>query len=375
MAGLYIHIPFCRKACHYCNFHFSTSLRLREAVVEALCRELEVQRHFLGGRPLETLYLGGGTPSLLPRADLMRIFDAVMRHYTLSADAEVTLEANPDDLTPERLAAFRQMPINRLSIGVQSFRDEDLRFMNRTHDAATGRRAVLRAQDAGFENITIDLIYGTPGLDAEAWAQNVEQALALEVPHISAYCLTVEPRTALAHFVRQGRVSPPDEGQAAGQLLYLIERLEAAGFVHYEISNFGREGYWSRHNASYWLGKPYLGVGPSAHSYDGRARYWNVAHNVRYVKALASGVLPQQRELLRAADRYNEYVMMRLRTVWGVRLDELEALGPHWRKWFLREVAGLLRAGWVWEEDGVWRLTRQGKLFADRVAAELFFTE
>ncbi len=375
MAGLYLHIPFCRKACHYCNFHFSTSQRLREQVVEAMCRELELRRDFLGGRPLATLYLGGGTPSLLPEAELWRLFETVARHYALQSDAEVTLEANPEDLTAERLAALRQMPVNRLSIGIQSFRDEDLRFMNRNHDAATARAAVLRARDAGFDNITIDLIYGTPGLDQAAWVRNVEEALALEVPHISAYCLTVEPRTALAHFVRQGHVPDVDDALAVAQFEYLIERLEAAGFVHYEISNFGKEGYWSRHNTAYWLGKPYLGIGPSAHSYDGRARYWNVAHNPRYVKAILSGRLPLECEQLTAADRYNEYVMVRLRTVWGVRLAELEAMGAQWKEWFLKEVAPFHAQGLVEERDGVWRLTRRGKHYADRIAAALFFTD
>ncbi len=374
MAALYLHIPFCRRACHYCNFHFSTSLRLREEMVEALCAELALRKEECVA-PLQSIYFGGGTPSLLHIGDLEQLFDAIMAHYAIDAQVEVTLEANPEDLTEAKLRQLRRLPVNRLSIGVQSFRDEDLQFLNRNHDGASAKTAILRAQAAGFDNITIDLIYGTPTLTDAAWAQNVECTLDLEVPHISAYCLTVEPRTALAHFVRQGRVPPVNDDVAARQFLWLIDQLSDAGMVHYEISNFGYEGYWSRHNTSYWLGVPYVGIGPSAHSYDGQLRCWNEAHNMRYVRALQKGQLLRKCEVLSAADRYNEYVMVRLRTVWGCRLADIEAMGAHWAAHFLKEVAPFVQCQWVEVSQGVYRLTRQGKLYADRVASELFFAE
>ena len=286
MAGIYIHIPFCRQACHYCNFHFSTSLKYKDEVIAAILCELEMRKDYLQGAEITSIYLGGGTPSLLGQADIEQIFNQISRLFSLANPIEITLEANPDDLSPQKVKMLRTTPINRFSIGIQSFFEEDLQFMNRAHNAEEAVKCIQEVQRAGFENITIDLIYGAPTTTDQHWVQNLQIALDLRVPHISSYCLTVEEKTALAHFVATGKVSELDENQAERQFTMLVRTLESAGFDHYEISNFALPGRYAQHNTGYWMGMPYLGVGPSAHSFDGLSRQWNVANNAAYLKAV-----------------------------------------------------------------------------------------
>lgn len=377
MPGIYLHIPFCKQACHYCNFHFSTSLRQKPEMVAAIVRELELQKDYLPAGPLSSIYFGGGTPSLLSGAELEMIFQQISRFWTLTPEAEITLEANPDDLSREKLAALGDSPVNRLSIGIQSFSEEDLRFMNRAHSAREARQCLEWALAAGFEQLTADLIYGSPTTTDAQWEENIRILLDYNVPHLSCYCLTVEPRTALGHFVEKGKVQPVDEEQAARQFEILIDRLEAAGYEHYEISNFARPGFYARHNSSYWLGEPYLGVGPSAHAYNGSSRQWNVANNARYLRALAAATtidelegLLFERELLTPDQQYDEYVLTRLRTRWGCRPDDLtEPYQTH----FLEKIQTWLENGSVQARAGVYTLTRAGKLLADRIAMELFY--
>jgi len=279
MSGIYIHIPFCRQACHYCDFHFSTSLKNKKPFLKALLKESELRRNYLGNEKIQTIYFGGGTPSLLTKDEILFIIDELHKYHEIEPAAEITLEANPDDLSIEKIKELKQTPVNRLSIGIQSFFDEDLKFMNRTHNAEEAVSSVKASQDEGFENITIDLIYGTPTLTNENWEQNLSRALSLNVPHVSCYELTVEPNTALHSFIKKGKIGPLDEQKTAMQFEMVMNRMKAENFIHYEISNFCKEGFYSRHNSNYWSRKKYLGLGPSAHSYNGTSRQWNIANN------------------------------------------------------------------------------------------------
>ncbi len=344
-------------------------------MLDAIARELELRRDFLRESPVESIYFGGGTPSLLTGADLDRIFQAVYSLFSVQPSAEITLEANPDDLTKEKISELRRSPVNRLSIGVQSFFEEDLRFMNRAHSAEEARRCIAEAKTAGFENLTIDLIYGSPTIPMDRWKLNVETAIELDIPHLSCYCLTVEPKTALAHFVKTGKVAAPDDETAASQFEFLMDRLGEAGYEHYEISNFAKHGMYSRHNTSYWLGKPYLGVGPSAHSYDGEKRYWNVANNARYIKSIQNGDLPLDSEELSIAERYNEYVMTSLRTTWGCDLNRVREFGEMFHDYILTNVYPFLATGLVVRRGELLTLSKKGKLVADYVESELFWTD
>lgn len=376
MPGLYLHIPFCKQACHYCNFHFSTTLRSKPAMVEAILRELDLQRDYLGGAELSSIYFGGGTPSLLELPELEQIFKKIYALHPVAADAEITLEANPDDLDKEKLLDLRRhTPVNRLSIGIQSFFDEDLRWMNRAHTAAHARHCLYHAAAAGFTDLTVDLIYGAPTTTDEHWAENVRIPLEEGIPHLSCYGLTVEEGTALAHFVRVGKSPAVDEEKAARQFEYLQDTLAAKGYEHYEISNFALPGRYARHNSSYWRGESYLGIGPSAHSFDGHSRQWNVANNARYLRALEAGEVPFEREILTPAQRYNEYVMTGLRTIWGCEMRQMEAIDAGFAAYFRQAAAPFLQDGALEQNGDAYRLTRAGKLFADRIAAELFWSE
>ncbi|MEO6757906.1 MAG: radical SAM family heme chaperone HemW [Saprospiraceae bacterium] len=370
MAGLYLHIPFCKQACHYCNFHFSTSLRAKPALVVALLHELELQRDYLGGAELTSIYFGGGTPSLLTISELEQIFAKIQRLYPLSPTAEITLEANPDDLNAALLHDLKNYtPINRLSIGIQSFHDTDLRWMNRAHNAAHAYSCLEAARRAGFDNLTIDLIYGAPTTSDQQWQENLEVAFQMQIPHLSCYCLTVEEGTALGTFVRKGQAAPVDDEQAARQMEYLMAATAARGYEQYEISNFARPGHYAQHNSSYWLGQPYLGIGPSAHSFNGRSRQSNIANNALYIKGLEDNNLPFEVENLSPAQRYNEYVLTSLRTVWGTDPANLPAAEA---RHFLQAVAQFLADGRVERHGAVYRLSPAGRLFADRIAMELF---
>jgi oxygen-independent coproporphyrinogen-3 oxidase len=375
MAGIYIHIPFCKKACTYCDFHFSTSLKYVEEMTDAICAEIIMKKERLAGQQIGSIYFGGGTPSVLPAAALQKIFNTLTQHFSIAHDAEITLEANPDDLDANKVSDFRQLPINRFSIGIQSFFNEDLIWMNRAHNATEAETCVKRSQDAGFENLSIDLIYGYPLLTNDKWLRNINKAVELETPHISAYSLTVEPKTALAHAIKRGKQVPLSDEQSADQFETLINKTGLAGFEHYEISNFAKPGKYAVHNTNYWRGVPYLGIGPSAHGFDGTNRYLNIANNATYLSLLTDGKLAETVEELNQYDRFNEYIMTSLRTMWGVDLTQV---GSVYGKFFvndtLKNIKPFLERNWLQHEENILRLTPDGKFFADYIASELFLS-
>lgn len=342
-------------------------------MLAAMEKEIALQAHYLNDRAIESIYFGGGTPSLLEADEVSRLIDAVVGHFDIQSDAEITLEANPDDLNNVKVAAMRNTPVNRFSIGIQSFFEEDLCWMNRAHNAVEALEAIQRVQDSGYGNITADLIYGYPLLTDRKWLQNIGRLLDFGVPHISAYCMTVEPQTALASFIRRGKQTPIDDGQGATQFELLMDELAAAGYEQYEISNFAKPEQYARHNSNYWKGVPYLGIGPSAHSFDGHSRQWNVRNNAKYIRAIQNGVVPHEREELSEADRLNEYIMTALRTQWGLNLDYIDAQFRASYSGVVRaELESLVIRGEVTLLGKVATLTKKGKLVADRVAAELF---
>jgi oxygen-independent coproporphyrinogen III oxidase len=369
MAGIYIHIPFCKKACHYCNFHFSTSLKNKSAMLKAMIREVELQKNYLQGEPIETIYFGGGTPSMLEKSELMELFEAIYRHHSVVSNPEITLEANPDDLTEAKIRELKSTPVNRLSIGIQSFAEIDLRWMNRAHTAEESIQCLQHVLNIGFEDITIDLIYGAPTTTHAQWETNLRQTLDLHIPHISAYCLTVEEGTALHSFVKKGKSAPTDDVHSSQQFQTLTETLGKNGYDHYEISNFALPNRYARHNTNYWRGVKYVGIGASAHSFDGESRQWNVANNALYIQAVKMNAIPQEKELLTPAQRHNEYIMTSLRTMWGC---ELGKINPIFQANFLKEVAVFIEKGWIIRQKDNFCLTNNGKLFADFVASELF---
>ncbi len=374
MSGIYIHIPFCKQACHYCDFHFSTSLKKKGDLVEALLTELQLRKTENQGS-VETIYFGGGTPSLLEAEEINQILTTVFENYPVCENPEITLEANPDDLNDEVLQRLANSNINRLSIGVQSFFEEDLQLMNRAHNAGEALKSIQLAKQY-FDNISIDLIYGIPGMSNKRWQANLAAALALEVPHISSYALTVEPKTALKKMIETGKVQPVDEDKSKAHFEILLATLEEAGFINYEFSNFGKPGYFSQNNTAYWLGKPYLGIGPSAHSFDGEHRSWNVNNNTKYIKTIQQGIVPAEVEELSLADRYNEYVMTRLRTQFGVNLAEIEELfGKPLALYFEKESQVFFEKGLLKEENHKVLITKKGKFLSDGIAADLFYVD
>ncbi|MUP44643.1 radical SAM family heme chaperone HemW [Gramella sp. BOM4] len=375
MSGIYIHIPFCKQACHYCDFHFSTSVKKKGELVNMLCRELGLRKNEAGVAQIETIYFGGGTPSLLNAEELSAIFETIDKNFEVAADAEITLEANPDDLSEETVKMLAKSLVNRLSIGVQSFFEKDLKLMNRAHNSEEALNC-LKLSRQHFDNISIDLIYGIPGQSNEQWKQNLQTALELDIPHISSYALTVEPRTALEKFIEKGKIKPVDDEQYREQFDILLETLTTNGFEHYEFSNFGKPGYHSRNNMAYWIGKPYLGIGPSAHSFDGKSRKWNISNNTLYIKALEKDQIPQEMEELSLTDRYNEFVMTRLRTKFGVRLADIEEkFGQKYTQHFLKNSRAFLRDGLLEELNGTLLITSKGKFLSDGIASELFFID
>jgi len=375
MSGIYIHIPFCKQACHYCDFHFSTSMKNKEAMVLALAKEIKMRKDEFGSETIDTIYFGGGTPSVLLTDDLQFLIAEVYQNFTVSENPEITIEANPDDLTEERIVALSQTKINRLSIGIQSFFEDDLMMMNRAHNAEEAKKSLALATQH-FENISIDLIYGIPGMSNEKWQQNIETALSFGIPHISSYALTVEPRTALKKLIEIGKIAAPNDETASGHFNILTERLQKAGFVHYELSNFGKENYFSRNNSAYWLGKKYLGIGPSAHSYNGISRSWNVANNTIYLKSILENKLPSEIEILSVTDKYNEYVMTGLRTIWGVSLEKIQQeFGTIYVNYLQIQVQKFLDDKLVMIEDAILKPSAKGKFLTDGIAADLFFID
>ena len=373
MAGIYIHIPFCKQACHYCDFHFSTSVKSKSQLLDALVQEIHLRKDSWLDEAVETIYFGGGTPSVLTVEELHFLLDAVYANFQVIAVPEITLEANPDDLSPEYLLALSQTKINRLSIGIQSFFDADLQLMNRAHNAEQAKQSLALATQY-FDNITLDLIYGMPNMTNDQWLQNIETALSYGIPHISCYALTVEPKTALHSYIQKGQMPPLDEALAAEHFKLLVKLLEANGFVHYEFSNFGKPNYFSQNNSSYWLGKKYLGIGPSAHSFDGQSRSWNVSNNAKYIKAIQNQELYSETEILSLTDRYNEYIMTGLRTIWGVSFARVETeFGATYLQYLNKQIQSHLQTGVLKIDDGILTTTAKGKFLGDGIVADLFF--
>lgn len=374
MSSFYIHIPFCRQACHYCDFHFSTSMKKKDEMIQALAREIAMRKNEIDD-DIETIYFGGGTPSVLQISDLKFLIDEVYKNYNVSEDVEITLEANPDDLTALQILKFSDSPINRLSIGIQSFFEDDLQMMNRAHNAVQAKECLQEATKY-FDNITIDLIYGIPNMSDEKWIKNIETALSFGIPHISAYALTVEPKTALKKLIEKGEIPKPKDEIAENHFFILVEKLKENGFIHYELSNFGKEGYSSKNNTSYWLGKKYIGIGPSAHSYNGTHRSWNVSNNLIYIKEIQNNRLPSEIEKLTVSDRYNEYVMTGLRTIWGISLDKIQSdFGQEYYDYLVKTSENLITKGLLEKNGQKITVTQKGKFLSDGLASELFFLE
>ena len=372
MAGIYIHIPFCKQACFYCDFHFSTSLKKKDALISCLVKEIELRKKALNNQIVETIYFGGGTPSMLSAKEISLLIAAVYKHHTVVASPEITLEANPDDLSEEKIIELSHTPVNRLSIGVQSFFEKDLKLMNRAHSSSEAHTS-LEIATRYFENISIDLIYGIPGLTHEEWQQNIQTALNFNVSHISSYALTVEPKTALEKLIKKGKIEKVDEVLAQEQFFILRDLLEKANFVHYELSNFGKENYFSKNNTAYWLGKSYLGIGPSAHSFDGKQRSWNVRNNTQYMKEIELNKLPIESEVLSVTDRYNEYVMTGLRTIWGVSLEKIKTdFGPKYVTYIQTESEKYIQQKLLYVEANTLKTTKEGAFLVDGIAAHLF---
>jgi oxygen-independent coproporphyrinogen-3 oxidase len=375
MSGIYIHIPFCKQACNYCDFHFSTSLQFTDEMTDAICKEIIMKKDRITDQ-VGSIYFGGGTPSILPQKSFEKIFNILTTHFSIASGAEITIETNPDDLDAKKIAELRQLPVNRFSIGVQSFFNEDLLWMNRAHNATEADTCIKRSQDAGFENLSIDLIYGYPLLTDEKWHSNIDKAISLQVPHLSAYSLTVEPRTALAAAIKKGKQIPVNDEQSAAQFISLIEKSAAAGFQHYEISNFSLPGRHAVHNTNYWRGIPYLGIGPSAHGFNSSTRYLNIANNAKYMTQIADGKLPETVEELDVYDRFNEYVMTSLRTMWGTDLNKIESdFGKVFMADTIKNSKSFIQRNWLEHTDNTLTLTQDGKLFADYIASELFLID
>ena len=370
--AIYIHIPFCKQACHYCDFHFSTSMKRKEEIVLALIREIQLRKNEFHGEIIETIYFGGGTPSVLTNAEILSLIEAVYENFEVIENPEITLEANPDDLSEERIIALSETPINRLSIGVPSFFEDDLKLMNRAHNSDEAQKSLAIATKY-FDNISVDLIYGIPGLTNEMWLENIETALRFGIPHISSYALTVEPKTALHKLIQTGKIAEPKDDVAQDHFEILVRTLTDNGFIHYELSNFGKPDYFSQNNSSYWLGKKYLGIGPSAHSFDGKSRSWNIANNMLYLQSISADKLPHEIEILTQQDRYNEYVMTGLRTIWGVSLERIEKeFGKDYLNYLLNQADKFLIDGLLSIAENVMTTTAKGKFLADGIASDLF---
>ncbi len=372
MSGIYIHIPFCKQACHYCDFHFSTSFKKKEALLDALTKELILRKDEFKNTVVETIYFGGGTPSVLSVVELQQLLNTIYNNYNVTENPEITLEANPDDLTPDKLEQLSKTQINRLSIGIQSFFNEHLQEMNRAHNANQAKNSLELATQL-FNNITIDLIYGMPNMSAEVWAENLEIAFSYNIQHLSSYALTVEPKTALDYFIKNGKYPSVNDDLTYEHFTILVAKAKKAGMVHYEISNFGKPNYFSKHNTSYWQGKPYIGIGPSAHSYNITHRSWNVANNTKYINALTENKLPSTKEKLSVTDEFNEYVLTRLRTIWGVNLQDVTSrFGNDYTEYLLKESSRFIVNELLYIDNDILKTTPKGMFKADGIAAALF---
>jgi putative oxygen-independent coproporphyrinogen III oxidase len=376
MAGIYIHIPYCRHKCNYCNFYSLATSKYRNELLPALIHEIELQSGYLDGELVQTIYFGGGTPSLLRVSEIEQLLVSIHKHYPVYNEAEITIETNPDDLRMPKLRGLKMAGINRLSIGVQSFNDEDLKYLERIHTGNQARNCILRAQDAGFSNISVDLIYGLPTLDSTAWELNLFDALDLGVPHVSAYALTVEEKTPMALQIKRGKLPDVDDEKQLQHFELLTALMQTSGYLHYEISNFCVPDKYSKHNTAYWQGKKYLGIGPSAHSYNGNSRQWNIANIGHYIQSLREGVIPCEKEILTKAQLFNEYMMTSLRTMWGCDMDFVKrTFGTDWVQQALADARAFLENGTMIRKGKLLSLTRKGLFHADGIASEFFRVE
>lgn len=373
MSGIYIHIPYCKQKCSYCDFHFSTNLDSKSILIDSINKELILRKNEINN-PLETIYFGGGTPSILTEIELQNIFDTIYKHYNTSQIKEITLEANPDDISKEKLNYLKSTPINRFSIGIQSFFEEDLQLMNRAHNALEAEKSIKLVQDYGFDNITIDLIYGSTTTTNSMWKKNLSKAIEMNIPHISSYALTVEEKTVLDYQIKKGITKPTDDNQQNEQFQLLVKTLSENDFIQYEISNFGKKDYFSIHNSNYWKGIPYLGIGPSAHSYNGKQRAWNIANNSKYIKSINENILPQDIETLSEIDRFNEMIMIGLRTIYGIDIKRINnEFSPELVNYFNSEIQKLKSEKIIRQKNEKIILTPESYFFADGIASRLFY--
>jgi oxygen-independent coproporphyrinogen III oxidase len=376
VAGIYIHIPFCKQQCNYCDFHFSTSLKNKNGLLQALLQEIEIRNSFTKGPKIKTIYFGGGTPSLLSGKELSLIFEQLNKHFEIESDAEITLEANPDDLNTKKIKELKNTPINRFSIGIQSFFDKDLQFMNRAHNSQEAERSIKGVQDGGWNNITIDLIYGTPTLNNEMWQENLEKFSNWNIPHLSAYGLTVEEKTPLFHAIKKGKTENLDQEKAKQQFELLMKFAKKEELEHYEISNFAKKGFMAKHNSSYWKGDSYLGLGPSAHSFDHNKRQWNIANNSLYIKAINERAPSIKEEILSEKEQFNEYIMVSLRTIWGCNRDVIELrFSSFLVDYFDFSIKKWIKNGKIKQNSAIFKLTQKGKILADRITSDLFYVD
>ena len=373
MNGIYIHIPFCRQKCNYCNFFSIASIKYKSDFIKVLLKEIELQKNYLPNKKINTIYFGGGTPSMLSVDEINLILNKINQLFSIEKDAEITLEANPDDLIDRKIIELKNSAINRVSVGIQSFNDDDLHYLNRKHNSEQAKNSISQLKEFGFENISIDLIYGIPTLTEKKWEQNLEKFFALEIPHLSAYSLTVEKNTILDNLIRKGKAKNISENLSIEHFKYLLNRMDVNGFVHYEISNFSKPGCQSKHNSIYWSGGKYLGLGPSAHSFNGNARQWNVSNISKYIQSINNGIIPAEIEILNTNQKYNEYIMTSLRTIGGCKENVIkEQFGEKYLGYFLKTSKKHLQNRTLIVEDEKYILSQTGKLFADGIASDFF---
>ena len=374
MAGIYIHIPYCKKKCNYCNFYSTAYPKNIDDYINAVLKEIELQKKYLENENIKTIYFGGGTPSLLGFSDINKIISKLHAFFKIDKDAEITIEANPDDLTNEKYLEFKKSNINRISIGVQSFHDDDLKYLNRNHNSQQITKSIQLAQDNGFDNISIDLIYGIPTLTNQKWIDNLNKILSLNIPHISAYSLTVEPNTILANHISKGKTENLDENKAIEQFEILINFISINDLIHYEISNFCKQGFISKHNSNYWKGEKYLGIGASAHSFNGFSRQWNISNNTKYIDFINKSEIPFEKEILSLEQKYNEYILTSLRTIWGIEIEYIKNnFGLNFSIHFIKESSTFIEHGYLAEINNKIVLTNKGKFIADKITSNLFF--
>jgi len=374
LSGIYIHIPFCKQACHYCNFHFSTSLKSKDSIIKTIVEEITLKSK-LNNEVIETIYFGGGTPSILDLNDFEKILNSIFKNYKIGTDPEITLEANPDDLSKEKLKNLKKQSINRLSIGVQSFVENELKLMNRAHDSNKAIKSI-EISKLIFDNISVDLLYGLPDSSVDTLNYNIDILTKFNVNHISSYAITLEPKTALEKYIKNGLVELPDDNIVFDQFIYVNKELVANNYINYELSSFAKPNFFSKNNTAYWKRKKYIGIGPSAHSYDGINRSWNISNNKKYVDQINSGNLYYKTEKLSKIDHYNEYIMTGLRTMWGISLGYIEnKFDNKFKNYFLKNVKKYVDQNLIKINDDVYKTTESGRFLADGIASELFMID